>query len=156
MRRLAEAIRYALSRWQELTRFIDDGRIELNNNVKLSRKNALFAGSDDGAEHWAVVASLVETCKLNDVAQLAYLTDVLTRSVTANQTTTLTGYWARPTALKAVSSETTLTVSLEPRLRDGKQVDCSTGGHPCVFSAARQMRHSKVGVQQSTCAASYP
>jgi transposase len=58
--KLAEAIRYALSRWQGLTRFIDDGRIELDNNsversirgIKLSRKNALFAGSDGGAEHW--------------------------------------------------------------------------------------------------------
>jgi transposase len=53
-----------------LTRFIDDGRIELDNNtversirgIKLNRKNALFAGSDGGAEHWAVVASLTETC----------------------------------------------------------------------------------------------
>jgi Transposase IS66 family len=57
-----------------LTRFIDDGRIELDNNtversirpIALSRKNALFAGSDGGAEHWATVASLIETCKLND------------------------------------------------------------------------------------------
>jgi transposase len=85
--KLAAAIRYALSRWQGLTRFIDDGRIELDNNtversirgIKLSRKNALFAGSDGGAEHWAVVASLIETCKLNNVDPLAYLTDVLTR-----------------------------------------------------------------------------
>jgi len=87
--KLADAIRYALSRWQGLTRFIDDGRIELDNNtiersirgIKLSRKNALFAGSDGGAEHWAVIASLVETCKINDVDPLAYLTDVLTRIV---------------------------------------------------------------------------
>jgi transposase len=87
--KLADAIRYALSRWQGLTRFIDDGRIELDNNtversirgIKLCRKNALFAGSDGGAEHWAVVASLVETCKLHDVNPLAYLTDVLTRIV---------------------------------------------------------------------------
>jgi len=43
--------------------------------------NALFAGSDGGAEHWAVVASLIETCKINDVDPLAYLTDVLTRIV---------------------------------------------------------------------------
>lgn len=87
--KLAEAIRYAFSRWQGLTRFIDDGCIELDNNtvkrsirgIKLSRKKALFAGSDGGAEHWAIVASLVETCKLNDVDPLAYLTDVLTRIV---------------------------------------------------------------------------
>jgi transposase len=85
--KLAEAIRYALSRWEGLTRFIDDGRIELDNNaversirpIALNRKNALFAGSDGGAEHWAAIASLIETCKLNDVDPLTYLTDVLTR-----------------------------------------------------------------------------
>jgi transposase len=78
-----------LSRWEGLTRFIDDGRIELDNNtversirpIALNRKNALFAGSDGGAEHWATIASLIETCKLNDVDPLEYLTDVLTRIV---------------------------------------------------------------------------
>jgi transposase len=87
--KLAEAIRYALSRSEGLTRFIDDGRIELDNNtversirpIALNRKNALFAGSDGGAEHWATIASLIETCKLNDIDPLAYLTDVLTRIV---------------------------------------------------------------------------
>src|SRR3954452_11139194 len=87
--KLAEAIRYTLSRWEGLTRFIDDGRIELDNNtversirpIALNRKNALFAGSDGGAEHWATIASLIETCKLNDVDPLCYLTDVLTRIV---------------------------------------------------------------------------
>src|SRR5216683_387157 len=49
--------------------------------IALNRKNALFAGSDGGAEHWATIASLIETCKLNDVDPLAYLTDVLTRIV---------------------------------------------------------------------------
>ena len=87
--KLAVAIRYALSRWEGLTRFIDDGRIELDNNaversirpIALNRKNALFAGSDGGAEHWATIASLIETCKLNDVDPMTYLTDVLTRIV---------------------------------------------------------------------------
>ena len=58
--KLAEAIRYALSRWDGLTRFIADGRIEIDSNVverairpiALNRKNALFAGSDGGGEHW--------------------------------------------------------------------------------------------------------
>jgi hypothetical protein len=67
---IAEAIRYALSRWEGLTRFLDDGRVEIDSNVversmrpiALGRKNHLFAGSDGGAEHWAVVASLIETC----------------------------------------------------------------------------------------------
>ncbi len=67
--KLAEAIRYTLSRWEGLSRFLDDGRIEIDSNtversirpIALNRKNALFAGSDGGAEHWAVVASLIET-----------------------------------------------------------------------------------------------
>lgn len=87
--KLAEAIRYALSRWTGLTRFIDDGRVELDNNaverairpIALNRKNALFAGSDGGAEHWAVIASIIETAKLNRVEPLAYLADVITRIV---------------------------------------------------------------------------
>jgi len=87
--KLAEAIRYALSRWEGLTRFIDDGSIEIDNNaversirpIALNRKNALFAGSDGGAEHWATIASLTEPCKLNDRDPLAYLTDILARIV---------------------------------------------------------------------------
>ena len=87
--KLAEAIRYALSRWDGLTRFVDDGRIEIDSNVverairpiALNRKNALFAGSDGGAENWAIVASLIETCKLNAVNPQAYLADILTKIV---------------------------------------------------------------------------
>ncbi len=87
--KLAEAIRYALSRWEGLTRFLDDGRIEIDTNVverairpiALNRKNALFAGSDGGGEHWAIIASLIETCKLNGVDPQAYLADVITRIV---------------------------------------------------------------------------
>ena len=79
--KLAEAIRYALSRWEGLTRFLDDGRIEIDTNVversirpiALNRKNALFAGSDGGGEHWAIIASLIETCKLCGVDPHAYL-----------------------------------------------------------------------------------
>jgi hypothetical protein len=85
----AEAIRYALNHWSGLERFLEDGRIELDNNgveramrpVALSRKNSLFAGSDEGAENWAVLASLIETCKLNGVNPQVYLTDLLTRLV---------------------------------------------------------------------------
>jgi transposase len=82
---IAEAIRYALSRWEGLTRYLDDGRIEIDNNVvergmrtvALGRKNHLFAGSDDGATYWAIHASLIETCKMNDVDPQAWLADVL-------------------------------------------------------------------------------
>jgi transposase len=87
--KLAEAMRYALARWTALSRFLHDGRIELDTNpverairpVALGRKNHLFAGSDGGGARWAVVCSLVETCKLNGVEPYAYLRDVLTRMV---------------------------------------------------------------------------
>ena len=86
---IAEDIRYALRHWDGLTRFLDDGRIELDTNiversirpVVLNRKNALFAGHDEGAENWACIASLVETAKLHGVDPQAYLTDVLTKLV---------------------------------------------------------------------------
>ena len=84
---LAEAIRYALARWPALCRFLEDGRVELDTNtverairpVTLGRKNHLFAGSDGGADRWAIVASLITTAKLNDVEPYAYLKDVLER-----------------------------------------------------------------------------
>jgi Transposase IS66 family/IS66 C-terminal element len=80
-------IRYALSRWPALCLFLDDGRIDLDNNpverairpVALGRKNHLFAGSDGGGVRWATVCSLVATAKLNDVEPFAYLKDVLER-----------------------------------------------------------------------------
>jgi len=86
---IAEHIRYALNHWDGLTRFLDDGRIELDTNIVersirplvLNRKNALFAGHDRGAENWACIASLIECCKLNGVDPQAYLTDVLTKLV---------------------------------------------------------------------------
>ena len=86
---LAEAIRYALRHWQGLVLFLEDGRLELDTNtierairpIALGRKNSLFAGSDGGARHWAIVASLVATAKLNGVEPLAWLTDVLERMV---------------------------------------------------------------------------
>ena len=63
---IAEVIRYGLNHWDGLVRFLDDGRIELDTNIVersirpivLNRKNALFAGHDQGAENWAAIASL--------------------------------------------------------------------------------------------------
>jgi transposase len=86
---IADEIRYGLNHWEGLTRFLDDGRIELDTNIVergirpivLNRKNALFAGHDEGAQNWACIASLIETCKLNGVDPQAYLTDVLTKLV---------------------------------------------------------------------------
>lgn len=86
---VAQIIRYGLSRWDGFTLFLDDGRVEIDSNtversirpIVLTRKNALFAGSDEGAENWAVLASLIETCKLHGVNPEAYFTDILTKLV---------------------------------------------------------------------------
>ena len=85
----SDAIRYALNHWEGLVEFLNDGRIELDTNsverslrpVALSRKNSLFARSDEGGANWAAVASLVETCKLNSVDPQRYLAKLLARLV---------------------------------------------------------------------------
>jgi transposase len=106
--KLAEAIRYALSRWEGLTRFLDDGRIEIDSNVversirpiALNRKNALFAGSDGGGQHWATIASLIETCKLCGVEPQKYLTDIITKIVNGHPNSQIDDLlpWAYPNA----------------------------------------------------------
>src|SRR5271166_1363659 len=85
----AKAIRYALNHWNGLVMFLDDGRLELDTNtverairpVTITRKNSLFAGNDNGGRHWAIIATLVQSAKLNGVEPLAWLTDVLERIV---------------------------------------------------------------------------
>lgn len=84
---LAIAMRYTLSRWAALTRYRDDGRLEIDNNaaeralraVALGRKNWLFAGSDDGGERAAAIYTLLGTAKLNGLNIEAYLRHVLER-----------------------------------------------------------------------------
>jgi len=81
------AIRYALGLWPALTRYCDDGRLEIDNNaaeralrvVALGRKNYLFAGSDAGGERAASIYSLIGSAKLNEIDPEAYLREVLTR-----------------------------------------------------------------------------
>jgi transposase len=83
----AGAIRYALAHWRALTRYVDDGRLEIDNSaseralraVALGRKNYLFAGSDSGGERAAAIYSLVGTAKLNGIDPELYLRQVLTR-----------------------------------------------------------------------------
>jgi transposase len=85
--KLGEAIRYALTRWDGLSRFLDDGRIDLDSNtversirpLALNRKNALFAGSDEGGDNWAVIATLIENCKLSGINPHTWLTQTLSK-----------------------------------------------------------------------------
>jgi len=85
--KLAEAIRYALARWEALVRYCNDGHLEIDNNaaeralriVALGRKNWLFAGSDDGGERAAVIYSLLGSAKLNGINVEAYLRHILER-----------------------------------------------------------------------------
>lgn len=114
---LAQAIRYALNHWKGLILFLDDGRLELDTNtveramrpVALGRKNALFAGADSGGRHWAIVATLIQTAKLNGVDPLAWLTDVLERIVSGRTKrreldTLLPWNWAAENAAEAAST----------------------------------------------------
>ena len=83
---MAGAIRYAISRWTAITRYLDDGAVEIDNNaaeralrvVALGRKNYLFAGSNRGGERAAAFYSLIGTAKLNGLNPELYLRHVLT------------------------------------------------------------------------------
>ncbi|MGS5047549.1 MULTISPECIES: IS66 family transposase [unclassified Mameliella] len=82
---LGEALKYVAKYWDGLCRFLDDGHIEIDSNavertirpIALNRKNALFAGHDAGAQNWAMLASLIETCKRNAIDPHAWLTATL-------------------------------------------------------------------------------
>jgi transposase len=83
----AEAIRYAIGRRDALERFLHDGRLDIDNYTverairpqTITRKNALFAGSDGGGRTWATIATLLATCRLNNVDPQAWLTTTLQR-----------------------------------------------------------------------------
>ncbi len=78
--RLGEKLTYIARYWNGLRLFLEDGRVEMDTNcvenlirpVALNRKNALFAGHDEGATAWGRIASLIETAKLNGVEPYAY------------------------------------------------------------------------------------
>ena len=88
-----EALKYIAKYWDGLILFLSDGRIEMDSNavkrtirpIALQRKNALFAGHDAGAQNWAMLASLIETCKLNQIEPHSYLTGVLTAIVNGHK-----------------------------------------------------------------------
>lgn len=82
-----KAVGYSLNRWNKLCRYVDDGRIEIDNNgvenairpIALGRKNYLFAGSHEAAQRAAVIYSLLATCKKHEVNPQHWLRDVLSR-----------------------------------------------------------------------------
>jgi hypothetical protein len=97
--------------------YLDDGRLEMDTNtveramrpVVLGRKNALFSGADSGGRHWATVATLIQTAKLNDVDPLAWLIEVLEHIVAGttkqNQLHTLLPWnWKTARAAEAPNS----------------------------------------------------
>src|SRR5690606_35591131 len=85
--KLAEIIRYTLSRRKAFERYLADGRIEIDSNIverairpqTITRKYALFAGSDGGGRTWATIATLLTTAKMNGVDPSAWLTQTLER-----------------------------------------------------------------------------
>lgn len=87
------ALKYIAKYWDGLILFLSDGRIEMDSNavertirpIALQRKNALFAGHDAGAQNWAIIASLIETCKLNKIEPHSYLTGILTAIVNGHK-----------------------------------------------------------------------
>jgi len=88
-----EALKYIVKYWNGLNLFLTDGRIEIDNNpvertirpIALNRKNALFAGHETGAQNWAMLASLIETCKLNAIEPHASITGILTAIVNGHK-----------------------------------------------------------------------
>jgi len=111
---LAGAIRYARSRWGALTRYLDDGRLEISNNAAenqirpaaLGRKNWLFCGSDAGGERAAAFYTLIRTARLNGIEPEAWLTDVIARigSHPINRLAELLPWSWRPPATQSVAA----------------------------------------------------
>jgi transposase len=85
--KVVDTFRYARSRWQALTRYVTDGRLEMSNNAAeramkppvLGRKNYLFCGSDAGGKRAACIYTILETAKMCGINPQAYLADVLNR-----------------------------------------------------------------------------
>ena len=90
---LGSAVQYVLNHWVELTRYLDDGRLEIDNNpaeqairpFAVGRRNWLFMGNTQGAEAAATIYSLIETCKANNINAYAYLRHALTRIPTTSE-----------------------------------------------------------------------
>ncbi|ASY65934.1 Mobile element protein (plasmid) [Sinorhizobium sojae CCBAU 05684] len=101
---LGKAVSYALNHWSGLAAFLEDGRIEVDSNVvelsmksvALTNKNSLFVGSAGGGKTFAVLASLVNTAKLNGVDPEIWLADVLERIIVGKVKANWTYHCANP------------------------------------------------------------
>ena len=95
---MGKAIRYAIDRWEALCRFLEDGRLELDNNrseravrpVAVGRKNWMFLGNERGGQTAAVFYSLIATCKARGINAKTYLHDVTLRLAAGEDPKTLT------------------------------------------------------------------
>ena len=84
---LGKAVAYMLKRQCGFRLFLDDGHVDMDSNLvenairspAMNRRNALFAGHDEGGRNWARFASLIGTCKMNGVEPYAYLRDLFTK-----------------------------------------------------------------------------
>ncbi len=84
---LGKALQHALSRWDALTRYVEDGRLSIDNNlaertlrgIAVTRKNYLFVGSDAGGQRAAIIYTIAETAKLNGLDPEAYIAAILDR-----------------------------------------------------------------------------
>jgi hypothetical protein len=100
---------YSLNNWAELTRYLDDGRLDIDNNAceramkpfAVGRKNWLFAGNKAGAQASAVIFSLIETCEANGIEPEAYLKHALENIHTTKDLSQLLPYNFKPSQNKA-------------------------------------------------------
>ena len=91
---LTKAINYMLAHWSGLTRFLDDGRIEPDTNIverpirfiAIGKRNSLFCGDEGGGQTWAILSTLLQTARLNDIDPELWLIDVLERVVSGATT----------------------------------------------------------------------
>jgi transposase len=94
---LGKAFQYSLNRWDDLTRYLEDGRLSIDNNlserlirdIAMTRKNFLFLGSDRGGDRAAAIYTIIESAKLNDLNPEAYLAEVLDRMARGHPITRL-------------------------------------------------------------------
>lgn len=106
---LCAAMKYSLNNWTQLTRYLDDGRLDIDNNAMeramkpfaVGRKNWLFSGNEVGARASAVIFSLIETCKANNIEPYAYLKHALENIRTTEDLSQLLPFNFKPSLDKA-------------------------------------------------------